>query len=463
MQPSWHNDPELPYEYHLLIAHPSLPRVLLMRKEGGWRLPSFVPEERDFRVVGHINEAAHTLVGTETFVRRCLRHHYDLQGRRQYRVYLLTCREGDNSIPDDCRWFGLEDLPEMGEPDHLEVVERWLNEAEGSAPDGRAPWCAAGWLDDAATWIGEQLKNAGVSQDGPIEQLRSWSLSCLLRLPTSEGDVYFKAVPSFFRGEPAVMRSLSERYPDLVPPPLAVDVQKGWTLMSDFGGKLLGSIPEVDAWEKSTRAFSRLQVEQSKHVDSWIELGCPDRGLKTLAGMIDTLFQDSDLLMLGAPWGITHEELGRLRAMSLRLKLMCARLADYKVPHSLVHGDLGGNVVVKGDGFVFFDWTDACISHPFIDTATIVSWVFDEMELPTEIGELRVRVRDAYLEPWSEFEPMDRLLEAFEVAQPLGALHQAMTYAWLTSSVAEDARWEVQAGLVVWLRNLLKMMDGGSG
>ena len=71
--------------------------------------------------------------------------------------------------------------------------------------------------------------------------------------------------------------------------------------MSDFGGKLLGSVPEVDAWEKSTRAFSRLQVEQSKHVDSWIELGCPDRGLKTLAGMIDTLFQDSELLMLGAP------------------------------------------------------------------------------------------------------------------------------------------------------------------
>ncbi|MCH7625021.1 MAG: hypothetical protein IIC83_03770 [Chloroflexi bacterium] len=183
MQPSWHNDPELPYEYHLLIAHPSLPRVLLMRKEGDWRLPSFVPDERDFRVVGHINEAAHALVGMETFVTRCLRHHYDPQGRRQYRVYLLTCREGDNSIPDDCRWFGVEDLPEMGEPDHAEVVERWLNEAEGSAPDGRAPWCAAGWLDDAATWIGEQLKNAGVSQDGPIEQLRSWSLSCLLRLP----------------------------------------------------------------------------------------------------------------------------------------------------------------------------------------------------------------------------------------------------------------------------------------
>ena len=462
MQPPSHNDPQPNYEYLLVIRHSSQVKVMLARDgDGGhWKLPSFVPEVLDFRQVGHINEAARALLGMETFVVRCLQHRSDAESSTQYRYYLLTTRRGEDDMPEYCRWFNaheLEDLPQDG-VGHVETVRSFLRESEGSAPERRVPWAATGWFDEAMAWIYEQLRNEGLSATGQAEQLRAWSLSCLLRLPTSEGDLYFKAVPPFFRGEPAVMRAVAERYPEIVPHPLAVDVEKGWTLMRDFGGRWLGEVSDVTAWEDSARAFAGFQVEQSKLVESWQELGCPDRGLKTLAELMDTLFDDRELLTVGAPWGISQEEQGRLRALSLRLKLMCARLADYKVPHTLVHGDLGGNIIVKEDGFVFFDWTDSCISHPFIDTTTMITTVFDELELPIGFDELKTRVRDAYLQPWSEFEPMERLIEAFELSQPLGALHQAMTYAWLISSVAEDARWELQAGLTDWLRQLLNMM-----
>ena len=470
MQAASYNDRQLPYEYHLAIKHPSQAKVLFVRDDGDdWKLPSFVPEERDFRQVGHINEAAHSLLGIDTFVVRCLRHHYDAQGPRQYRVYLLTTQHGSGDLPERCRWFGAEEFDGLPPDDagHLEAVGIWLEDAESDSQERRVPWAAEGWFDEAMAWIDEQLRSAGISPAGPVEQLRAWSLSCLLRLPTSEGDVYFKAVPPFFRCEPAVMRAVSEKYPELVPPPLAVEIEKGWTLMRDFGGQWLGGVSDVAAWEDSARAFARLQVEQSKSLESWFEIGCPDRGLKTMAGLMDTLFQDTEMLMVGSPWGISQEELGRLRGLSLQLKLMCARLADYKVPHTLVHGDLGGNIIVKEGGFVFFDWTDSCISHPFIDTTTMITTVFDELELPIGFEELKMRVRDAYLEPWTEFEPIERLIEAFELSQPLGALHQAMTYAWLISSVAEDAVWELRDGLTYWLRQLLNVMgsprDDGPG
>jgi hypothetical protein len=30
-----------------------------------------------------------------------------------------------------------------------------------------------------------------------------------------------------------------------------------------------------------------------------------------------------------------------------------------------------------------------------------------------------------------------------------------MSYMWLLMNVAEDARWELESGLLMWLRNLL--------
>ena len=61
----------------------------------------------------------------------------------------------------------------------------------------------------------------------------------------------------------------------------------------------------------------------------------------------------------------------------------------------------------------FFDWTDICIAHPFFEMATIIETVFDKSALQPEV-DVRTRLRNAYLQPWTEYEPMERLIEAFE-------------------------------------------------
>ena len=124
------------------------------------------------------------------------------------------------------------------------------------------------------------------------------------------------------------------------------------------------------------------------------------------------------------------------------------------LPPTLVHGDLGGNVLVRGEQYTLFDWTDVCITHPFFELTTLLDTVFDASVLPHE-AQVRTQLRDAYLEPWTAYVPMERLVEAFEVSTPLGALHQAMSYMWILMNVAEDARWELARGLVMWLRHLL--------
>jgi Phosphotransferase enzyme family len=135
--------------------------------------------------------------------------------------------------------------------------------------------------------------------------------------------------------------------------------------------------------------------------------------------------------------------------------LSCAELAGYAVPPSLGHGDLHLSNVARGPaGYLFFDWTDACVAHPFLDLATIRrGTAFTDA---TEEAELRERLRQAYLPAWASFEPPGRLARAFELAAPLGALHQAVSYRSLATRppmdphMAQSTAWwlhQVPAGL----------------
>jgi hypothetical protein len=75
------------------------------------------------------------------------------------------------------------------------------------------------------------------------------------------------------------------------------------------------------------------------------------------------------------------------------------------------------------------------------------------------VPEARTRLRDIYLAAWTIYEPMERLVEAFELAQSLGALHQAISYRNIVASVEEVSRQELD-GAPYWLRRVLSSMPG---
>jgi aminoglycoside phosphotransferase (APT) family kinase protein len=142
-----------------------------------------------------------------------------------------------------------------------------------------------------------------------------------------------------------------------------------------------------------------------------------------------------------------------------RLRAACAELAGYAVPPSLVHGDLHLANVAKGPrGYLFFDWTDASVAHPLLDLPTIrrgSSFAGGEAE-----PELRLRVRDAYLPAWASFEPPDRLRRAWELALPLGALHQAISYRSLAATLRPPVDAHLTGSTAWWLRRVLADLPG---
>ena len=442
-------------EYHVIVARPEDGSVLSLPSSDGWTIPAFTPGITDARIVEHINEEMRRQLGFDTWTLRCAAS--GSEGERRWRIFLATPRESGMSGPPGARWVDRRTASSMdfASPAIAQSVAAWFAEIESPA-ELRAPWNAIGWHDVACDWISTQLDAIGFTAITPITQQRAWGLSCTMKVGTGEGDVYFKATPPFMAHEGSAMQAVARRCPHLLPAPLASDADRGWVLMSDYGSEMLHECPDIARWEEALGTFSRAQVEQVEHVGYWLSLNIPDRRLGRMVEMIDPLIASCEGMLAGGANGLSESEVDALRSLSMPLKLMCARLAQYAVPHTLVHGDLGGNILLGDEGYTFFDWTDVCVSHPFFEMATISGAYFDESVLKNNPN-AEIRLRDAYLEPWAGLMPIERLVEAFEASRPLGALHQTMTYMWILTNISPDARPELEGGLLHWVRNLLRL------
>jgi hypothetical protein len=64
-----------------------------------------------------------------------------------------------------------------------------------------------------------------------------------------------------------------------------------------------------------------------------------------------------------------------------------------------------------------------------------------------------------YLEQWTAFEPMPRLLEALALALPLAAVYQMVSYQGIMANLEATARWENAGGLRYFVKFLLKNLN----
>jgi hypothetical protein len=144
-----------------------------------------------------------------------------------------------------------------------------------------------------------QLERLDVIRTAPIEQVRTWGVSCILRVRTMSGDVYLKASSTrpLFAREAVLVQALAIRYPEHIPVPLAIEAEQGWVLLADFGQELRGNT-DVQVWEDALRTYARLQRATATHVADLLAQGCRDRRLDTLAAHVDHLLDDAEAFSL---------------------------------------------------------------------------------------------------------------------------------------------------------------------
>ncbi|MFB6724159.1 phosphotransferase family protein [Kribbella sp. NPDC056345] len=289
-----------------------------------------------------------------------------------------------------------------------------------------------GWYADALPWIDEHI-----TRTGPPVQVRGWGLSNVLRIPTADGNVYFKAhahsstlpparLPLLFAHEPLLLTALE----GTVPRPLAIDEKRVWMLLPDLGPVLAGQ-SDIGLWIEAVQSHARLQRSYAGRADHLLGISCVDRRLAVLDAALD------QLLDAGSDPALPQ------RAAELRAAI--TELAAIGVPETLLHGDLHPRNVAVRDGQVLaFDWTDAAVSHPFLDLIT-----FLEKRSPLSMDP---RVVDAYLAEWTDYAPPADLRRALELAGKLGPLHQLMTSLHLHANLTGPDQESMLRGAESWLR-----------
>ncbi|GAA1548929.1 aminoglycoside phosphotransferase family protein [Kribbella lupini] len=396
-------------------------------------LPSGLPRiepagELWFPDVGAVVRAFAEQHGIEAYVLECL----DAEGP----AYLMVAI---GNVPDDARWVTSLDEP---------LVEAARKHLSGAA---LAPaWTQPGWYADALPWIDQQ-----VERTGPPEQVRSWGLSNVFRIPTTTGIVYFKAIahasnvvpasdalPLLFAHEPALLQRLSAERPGLVVEPIAVDEERAWMLLPDLG-EPLAEQTDVALWTEALTSHARLQRSYAETPEALLAMSCTDRRLDRLALEVPHVLGPNQ-----ATDELTAEERDRLGNRSKALRDAITELASFGVPETLLHGDLHPrNVAVRDGKALAFDWTDAALAHPFLDLVTFVEGRSPLSRDP--------RVIDAYLAEWQNYASLPDLRRALDLAEQVGELYQAVTYLHLVDNLAGPSRASMLSGGVWWLRKIL--------
>jgi hypothetical protein len=140
--------------------------------------------------------------------------------------------------PPGSRWVRASDLGaiELADPVQRALVARWWSGEHASAGTDRPVWQRPGWFAGALAWVIGQLEQRGIRLVGPAEQLGTKVARYLMRVPTSAGWIYFKAVSAMYAPELRLAELLSARYPRNVPRLLAAHPRQRWYATFDHGG-----------------------------------------------------------------------------------------------------------------------------------------------------------------------------------------------------------------------------------
>jgi len=319
-------------------------------------------------------------------------------------------------------------------------------------------WEDVNWLAEARSWIDESINALGIPITGELDQVHVRAWSTVIRIPTQEGNLFFKAGGPNQAFEGGLLKLLQERIPDESLQVLALDEKRGWILMTD-GGQTLRQIHEgvaQNAWVKLLGSFAQIQIKLAANIEEFLAVGVPDRRLAQLPGYYDLLLSKPELLLKGQEDGLAKREIEQLIIKEPILRQLCEELAEYDLPSSLDHGDLhDANVFIQGEDTVFFDFGDASVSHPFISLMIPLRILSHKLGLDDEDDSQLGWARQAYLEPWQEFSPMDELLRAWDLAHHIGKYQRAINWYMVSSHYQPEALGELKAAFPGWMQEFL--------
>jgi Phosphotransferase enzyme family len=323
-------------------------------------------------------------------------------------------------------------------------------------------WEKPEWFEKASYWINNQLQSLGIERIGAIEQFRIRHWSTVLLISTNIGDIYFKAVIPELAYEAALTETLSHWYPDCMPQILAISGEDGWLLMSDGGmslNKSLKTEDDIQHWLAILPIYAEIQQNFVQHLDELSLVGIVNRRLENLPNLYEKLLANTEALATNHPDGISLSEYQCLQDNAGLFASLCEQLAAFGIPETLHHGDLhDGNIFIHDGCYIFFDWGDSSISHPFFSIQDIYANLNRRFGLGKNSFWFQ-QLKDCYLSAWVKYETREKLEFAFELAQKISPIPDILRWLPVLSNMDEVTRNNYIDAIPNRLREFLKNLE----
>ena len=276
-----------------------------------------------------------------------------------------------------------------------------------------------------------------------------------MRIPVDGRVVWFKAAASGVAYEVGLLEVLVRVVPEDVLPPLALDREKGWSLMPDGGTTLRASLEgrpsaeRMKAWEAVLPMYADLQRRTAPAIAELLAAGVPD--------LRPDAVPEAVRLVLGFP-DLPANVAERLIALQPRIDDACARLAADGLPATLQHDDLHEANVLLVNGvpghYRVFDFGDASVAHPF------GTWLVTSRSLAHHAGwspdgpEL-ARLQDAYLDGFSDLALMSTLRDSLRIAYDIASIGRMLSWqrALIDATPEEAAPW--RESVIGWVEEFV--------
>ena len=303
-------------------------------------------------------------------------------------------------------------------------------------------WSSSGWRAQAVAWLDEQLAAAGIVRTGEVEQLHLRPWATALRASTTRGPVWLKAAGPGTAFEVGLYELLQRVAGHRVLTPLATDVERGWLVLPDGGVPLGGRLSGADLAEAMAEVlpqYGQLQRDLAPHAGRLLDLGLADMRPAAMPRRFEEALDAVGEYVERRGNARDRVTRRRLGAMGEQVAAWCEQLAAAPGPPSVDHNDLHPwNILLDAGGRArFYDWGDSVVAHPFASMLVPLGMAREDR---------RLRLRDAYLEPFGDLAPHAELVETLELACRVAKIARALTWHRAVSALDGEQAADEWAG-----------------